>query len=68
MKTEEISHEVDRLDESVLPQDQYRIPNMPEYDKAHCPKCGITLEWVMMYSCPHYNCPTGLGGLTTCIA
>lgn len=28
-----------------------------------CPKCGITLEKVMMYSCPNESCPTGLGSI-----
>lgn len=31
------------------------------YDASRCPKCGITLDKVMSYSCPHSDCPTGLG-------
>ena len=27
-----------------------------------CSKCGIKLEGVMGYCCPHPKCPTGLGG------
>lgn len=26
-----------------------------------CAACGISLEGTMSYSCPHANCPTGLG-------
>lgn len=35
----------------------------PAYAANLCPKCGITLEKVMMYSCQQTNCPTGLGSL-----
>lgn len=27
-----------------------------------CAKCGIQLSNVMMYSCPHIDCPSGLNG------
>lgn len=37
------------------------IPVRPAYAANLCPKCGITLENVMMYCCPHHDCPTGLG-------
>ena len=26
-----------------------------------CPLCGMELSAVMSYSCPKFNCPTGLG-------
>lgn len=29
--------------------------------RTTCPKCGITLEPVMSYSCPYIDCPTGMG-------
>lgn len=43
------------------------IPSLPDifpqqYDYNSCPKCGIKLEGVMGYCCPHARCPTGLGG------
>lgn len=28
-----------------------------------CTRCGVALSGVMGYSCPHQNCPTGLGGV-----
>lgn len=31
-----------------------------------CPKCGINLESPMGYVCGSVNCPTGLGGRSTC--
>lgn len=29
---------------------------------SNCAKCGLTLDRVMGYVCPHMGCPTGLGG------
>lgn len=29
--------------------------------KPTCPKCGLIMEKVMAYSCPHNNCPVGFG-------
>lgn len=26
-----------------------------------CPKCGLRLDEPLSYSCPHLDCPTGLG-------
>lgn len=50
--------------------DPYKLPTpfpdpyIPFYEgKRICPKCGITIEGVMGYVCPHNNCPTGLGGV-----
>lgn len=31
--------------------------------KLDCPQCGIKLEGVMGYYCPHDDCPCGLGGV-----
>ena len=29
--------------------------------KSKCKKCGIELNTIMGYCCPHPDCPTGLG-------
>lgn len=44
-----------------------KYPTLPEWHpnlhKAnHCSKCGLTLSEIMMYVCPHPDCPCGLGG------
>lgn len=39
------------------------FPIWEEFKK--CPKCQISLDGVMMYSCPNLDCPCGLGP-TTC--
>lgn len=36
------------------------VPVTPDYKT--CGKCGMKLEGVMGYCCPHSHCPTGLGG------
>lgn len=36
-------------------------PWNPQAEKQHCGKCGIELNTVMGYCCPHSNCPCGLG-------
>jgi hypothetical protein len=33
----------------------------PDTYKKSCPKCGISLEGVMCYSCQNVDCPTGMG-------
>lgn len=33
----------------------------PVYVPKTCSKCGLKLEKVMGYSCPHIDCPVGLG-------
>ena len=35
---------------------------VPFYSKPTCQKCGINLEGVMGYVCPHSDCPCGMGG------
>lgn len=37
------------------------------YNTSVCPKCGISLQVVMGYSCPNLDCPTGMGP-TMCVA
>lgn len=36
-------------------------PVSPWGSISNCGKCGIKLDKVMCYSCPHPDCPTGLG-------
>jgi hypothetical protein len=31
------------------------------HTKPTCSKCGLVLDKVMSYSCPHMECPTGMG-------
>lgn len=39
------------------------VPMMPAWNEIrNCSKCGLKLEGVMGYVCPHAECPTGLGG------
>lgn len=35
-----------------------------QFGPNQCGKCGIKLEGVMMYCCPHGDCPCGLGGIS----
>lgn len=37
------------------------LPWTPKSTKQSCTKCGITLEPIMGYYCPHSDCPCGLG-------
>lgn len=30
-----------------------------------CPKCGVNLDKVSGYACPHRDCPTGLDGASS---
>lgn len=46
-------------------------PFMPSPPPGHnfqfstkCSKCGIELNRVMSYSCPHSDCPCGMGPIT----
>jgi hypothetical protein len=38
----------------------WKIPE-PITTQPGCPKCGLVLSGAMSYSCPHGDCPTGLG-------
>lgn len=42
------------------------VSNPFDQNKDKCPKCGINLEGAMGYVCGSVNCPTGLGGRSTC--
>ncbi len=46
----------------IGPNPETTKPWEPKWGKIDtCPKCGIQLNQVMSYSCPHLDCPTGLG-------
>lgn len=51
--------------EGVINQSLYTPPyfttTKPIPTKPTCSKCGLVLEGVMSYSCPHNECPTGMG-------
>lgn len=49
---------------STKPNTDTPTPSLPPTTSwnSNCPKCGIYLEQVMGYCCPHPRCPTGLGG------
>jgi hypothetical protein len=38
-----------------------RYPGYPGQPASMCPKCGLKLEGVMGYCCPHIDCPVGMG-------
>lgn len=45
----------------ILPviQPNHPVPETPwQQGKLKCSKCGLVLEGVMMYVCPHLDCPT----------
>ena len=43
-------------------REQNGKPPIQDAWKVHnCSKCGLKLETVMGYCCPHFDCPTGLG-------
>ena len=53
------------LEKSIDDHNQWlpiSAPRIMEPKPSICSKCGITLDIVMGYCCPHPGCPTGLGG------
>lgn len=40
-------------------------PKLPHEPVGRCAKCGLALYQKMMYSCPHHDCPCGLGSRAT---
>lgn len=45
-----------------IPRDWPEYPKpLPDKPFGRCSKCGIELNQVMSYSCPHFRCPTGMG-------
>ena len=52
---------VEELKKTDKPVD-WIIPWKKESAYSNCPTCGLKLDQVMGYVCPHPRCPTGLGG------
>lgn len=40
----------------------YQTPDT-KWPLKQCPKCAISLEGTMCYSCPNKDCPTGMGSI-----
>lgn len=67
----------DHSDSYKVLADSLGVPLIPEVEDppswdpngpvAVCGKCGITVYRVMAYSCPHNNCPCGLGSKSFCL-
>lgn len=70
-KLEERIARLERLVEErhYIPQDKpWDVPFVPtkHYGENRCTKCGIKLNAVMGYCCPHTDCPCGMGP-STCL-
>lgn len=51
----------------IPPVEPMPLPDPPVFPSnenvGQCSKCGLQLHKVMMYVCPHAQCPVGLGGI-----
>ena len=57
--TYEFQDELDKLTKDYKPDWPRKDPFEPK--DWNCPTCGLKLNQVMGYCCPHPKCPTGLG-------
>lgn len=46
-----------------IPRNPWELPTVPVFEyKKECSECGIKFgDGAISYSCPHKNCPSGLG-------
>lgn len=70
MEPEKVQRLLIDVRDYLLQEKNNTVPWLPPYNPSipygpintHCPLCGLKLEQVMGYCCPHPVCPTGLGG------